>query len=78
MKGLLFLAAVASAAHGTSTPPVTECSRPLLNDGQFLLSNILKMAGYNDVCVAAALDSCCSSPQENGHSASMVEVSVRR
>ena len=75
MKILLLAAGIAVAIGSTSPPPAEECSRPGTLDTNSLLSSLLQVSGYTDSCVAAALD-YCSSPQEDGQFASLMEVSV--
>ena len=76
MKILLVFAVSVTLARGSSTPPPTvECSSHVPLEGRSMLTNLLQVAGYSDTCVAAALD-YCSSPQEDGQFASLMEVSV--
>lgn len=66
--------AVATAQTGSVPSSTEECS-PLKNE-RSLLSSLLMATGYQDTCVANALD-FCSTGQENSHYVSLMEVRVR-
>lgn len=72
---LLFVVGIATTER-INTPSGAECSRPVPQDGQSLLSSLLQASGYSDICIAASLD-YCSSSQEDGHFASLMKVRVR-
>ena len=59
---------------GHSSPPAAEC--PALNDGRSLMAGMLDVLGFNHTCIAASLD-FCSSAQEDGDFAILVEVRAR-
>ncbi|XP_063846623.1 microfibril-associated glycoprotein 4-like [Scylla paramamosain] len=73
MQVLVFLAVGVTVAQASATPPTAgENSCSGLKDNRSLLTSLLTAAGYNDTCVAAALD-FCSSGQEDSRYASLME-----
>ncbi|XP_045106177.1 microfibril-associated glycoprotein 4-like isoform X2 [Portunus trituberculatus] len=73
MKFLVLLTMSVAVTQANSALPVAEensCSG--LKNDRSLLSSLLTVAGYNDTCVAAALDSCRTGQEVNRY-ASLVE-----
>ena len=75
MHFLVLFATGLAVAQASSTPPPAEDNSycPGVKSDRSILSSLLTATGYSDTCVASALD-FCSTGQDNGHYASLMEV----
>lgn len=65
--------AVAMAQAKSTSPPAEEHTCLNTKDQRSLISNMLKMTGYSDICVAAALKDCSTGQGETRYSAFIEE-----
>lgn len=73
MKFSVLLSMAVVTARGIRPPTAEENSCLGLKDDRSLLSSLLTTAGYSDICVANALESCDENGQENSRYAALVE-----